>query len=188
MAALCALALAGCAVVPRYPSAFPALLAEDEHLGHAPDLSGRYVDRGEGYAPSSRPVAPASLTALLHGGAGEASAEAVAVSVEGDGTLELRSLRGGDAVAVTRRRFGEPSEGGTPANYLGVHGFVVIGLGTEHAGAGGVGGAAGDESLWLRKAEDGSLIVLHRVLFVGLLVIAPFAGRVDTWYRFPPAP
>jgi hypothetical protein len=178
------LALAACSVIPRYPNELPALQAVDERLGRAPDIRGHYADRGEGFTPSSRAAGPASLTAMLNGGSEEPRADSVAVTLGNNGTLELRSLHGTDPVAVVRRSAGSPGDGGRPSNYIGVRGFVVLALEAQHSGAAGVGAAFGDESLWLRKASDGSLIVLHRVLFGGMIAVLPFGGRIDTWYRF----
>ncbi len=43
-----------------------------------------------------------------------------------------------------------------------------------------------NEYLGFRKAVDGSLIVRHKDLTGGLIIIFPFLYKSDIWYRFPP--
>jgi hypothetical protein len=70
--------------------------------------------------------------------------------------------------------------------YYAVKGFMDIETRAEIGGIPGIGGSQEADECLLRKAVDGSLIVLYREEYVGILVIVPLWRRYDVWCRFPP--
>lgn len=75
-------------------------------------------------------------------------------------------------------KYGEP--------YFVVKGFLDITTQEEHAGAAGIGFYQKGNECFLRKAVDGSLIVLHRAQLFGAVEIVPFWSNDYIWCRFPP--
>jgi hypothetical protein len=192
--ALALAALCGCSVIPAYPTSFPELTPAEARYGVAPDIRGRYRDRGLALSPDGEELGSASLRDLLRGGArpGTASPESPELVVEVgvvDGFLELHFLRNGEEVeSLTRREVRvEQGEGADERSYVGNKGFAVLPVGTTSGGAGGVGAVVIEESLWCRRAVDGSLVVLQREFGAALLVLVPVWRTNTVWYRFPPA-
>jgi hypothetical protein len=185
--------LAGCAVVPNYPAALPELAPADARAGVSPDLTGRYADRGQGISPGGESAGERSLTELLGVRAPDGSvlgnAEVVVIAGPANGVLELRSFQGDELLGTLRRPESTAASVGSayPETYAGNKGFVFLPVETTHSGAPGVGAYATDESLWMRKAIDGSLVVLHRNAGAGVIVLLPVWRRSDVWYRFPVA-
>ena len=179
-----ALCQVGCAVIPKYPSQLSALTPAQKKFGVCPVITGRYADKGSAFSPKGKPLGQVSLSQLLHKydrqrDDGLKNADVVVVIGPANGILELQSWHGGQQLATMQRRDVYPyADTGT---YLGNKGFVCLALHAEHGGAAGIGIYASEESLWLRKAVDGSLIVLHRDLGFGLLVFAPFWGCSNKW-------
>ena len=185
--------LAGCAVVPNYPAALPELAPADTRVGVSPDITGRYTDRGQGFSPAGESEGEMSLTQLLGvrapGGSVLSNAEVVVIAGPANGVLELQSFQGDELLGTLRRPETDAASVGSayPETYAGNKGFVFLPVETTHSGSPGVGGYAIDESLWLRKAVDGSLVVLHRNVGAGVIVVVPVWRRSDVWYRFPVA-
>jgi hypothetical protein len=192
-AALLLLCLAGCAVLPDYPVALPELAPADTRAGVSPDISGRYADRGHGFSPEGEPVGEMSLTRLLgvraSDGSVPADAELVVITGPAHGRLELQAFHGDRLLAGLRHAESDAASVGStyPGTYAGNRGFVLLPVETAHGGAPGVGGYGTDQSLWLRKATDGSLVVLHRTVGAGVIVLLPVWRSSGTWYRFPVA-
>jgi hypothetical protein len=162
---LIALLLAGCAVIPDYPSQLPALMEADRRLGRCPDIAGHYQDEGRAVRPDGRPGGHVSLTRLLHDPATAIQAAADVVEVIGpkDDVVEIRSLHAGTVSATWQERkfnfFGDREAGNPGTSYVCEKGFVRP-----------------SDFVYLRKSIDGSLIALHRAS----------GGPVLLWYRFPP--
>ncbi len=185
--------LAGCAILPEYPAALPELTRADIEVGVSPDISGRYADQGQGFSPGGESVGEISLTRLLGVRAPDGSVlsdvDVVVITGPANRVLEVQSFQGEKLLGRLGRPESDAASVGSayPETYAGNKGFVFLPLETTHAGAPGVGGYATDESLWVRKAVDGSLIVLHRNAGAGVVVIVPVWGHNDVWYRFPAA-
>ena len=185
------LCLAGCAALPDYPAALPDLTPADDRVGVSPDISGRYSDRGQGFSPDGESLGEMSLTRLLGvrsaDGSVPASAEVVVITGPANGMLELQALQGDQLLATLVHPESAAASVGSiyPGTYAGNQGFVCLAVETAHGGAPGVGGYMIDESLLLRKAVDGSLVVLRRNVGAGAIVMIPVWRRSETWYRFP---
>ena len=187
-------ALSACYVIPGYPASLPALTPAEARFGVAPDIAGRYRDRGLALSPEGEELGSAFLRDLLRGEARpdaappEGPERVVEVGVV-DGVLEFHFWQDGEEVEAVRRREVrvERGEGADKQSYVGNKGFAVLPVGTTSAGDAGVGAVVIEEALWCRRAVDGSLIVLQRTVGVGLLVLAPVWGQNGVWYRFPPA-
>jgi hypothetical protein len=123
---------------------------------------------------------------------GDAAADTVTVLEPELDMIEIQLFKHGQLVAL--RRFSkytwrkawtwDSSKLGQP--YYGVKGFLEIDRGVKHGGASGLGMYATGTDCLLRKAVDGSLIVLQRKTALGAVVIVPFATRQDIWCHFPP--
>jgi hypothetical protein len=185
------LCLASCATLPDYPAALPELAPADTRAGVSPDISGRYADRGQGFSPDGQPLGETSLTRLLGiraaDGSVPESADVVVITGPTNGMLELQALQGDELLATALRPESDAASVGSvyPGTYAGSQGFVLLAAETAHGGAPGVGGYMSDESLLLRRAIDGSLIVLRRKLGAGVIAVIPVWRRSETWYRFP---
>lgn len=183
--------LVGCSVIPTYPAAFPELMPTDTRVGVSPDIAGRYADKGQGFSPEGKALGEASLTALLQArdpdGMQLAKADLVVVTGPSNGELRLQSFLGDKLLATLQRPESDLAAGGSarPGTYVGNRGFVVLPVESTSSGAAGIGGGISQEDIWLRKAQDGSLIVLHRHMGAGVVVIVPVWARNDAWYRFP---
>ena len=184
------LCLSGCAVIPKYPSQLPGLTPSQNKLGVCPIITGRYADKGSAFSPNGKLLSQVSLSQLLYQYDRQRvdvlkNADVVVVIGPANGILELQSWQGEKQLATIKRREVYPYA--DTSTYIANKGFVWLALHAEHGGSAGIGGYASDESLWLRKAVDGSLIVLHRNFGFGLLVFVPLWGSVNKWYQFPPA-
>jgi hypothetical protein len=183
--------VAGCSVIPEYPPNLPELTQADTTVGACPDIAGRFADAGQGFSPEGKARGEASLTQLLQARDPEGRTpplpDLVVVTGPAKGILELQFFQGDQLLATLRRLESPAAAVGSvyPATYAGNRGFVLLGLESSLTGAAGIGGFVSDESLWLRKAVDGSLIVLHRTMGAGVVVIVPVWGRTNVWYRFP---
>jgi hypothetical protein len=181
----------GCRVIPGYPPQLPPLATVETLRGAAPDITGRFSNKGEAFSPDGRAMGEVSLSDLIYGteGAGPGAIrrpDAVAILGPTNAVLTLKFLERNQVVSAVWRRDGHPYA--TPDTYVGNKGFNWLIVRTEHGGAAGIGGYASEESIWLRKARDGSLIVLHRKVATGMALIVPFAGAANRWCWFPATP
>jgi hypothetical protein len=181
----------GCAVVPRRPPQIPAFVPGDEKLMSCPRIAGHYTDQGEAFTVKGKGVGKVSLSQLLFGADPAcAGVDSITVREPGPDVIEMQLSKQGHSVAT--RRFSkyawhwnwDSSKLGRP--YYGVKGFMDILTKDEHGGAAPLGGYAAGKECLLRKAVDGSLVVLQREEAMGLVVIVPFYSRKDLWCRFPP--
>lgn len=185
----------GCAVTTgmERPSQIPAFAPGEEKLMSCPRITGRYADKGEAFTVKGQSVGQVSLFQLLFGNDPAcAAADAVTVLEPELDVIDIHFFKEGQPLATRRfskytwekgwnwdhRVLGQP--------YYCVNGFLEIDRGAEHHGAQGLGMFVAGKSCLLRKAVDGSLIVLQRESALGIVVIVPFAARQDIWCRFPP--
>jgi hypothetical protein len=186
----------GCAVIPDFPQELPRLVAGDEKFTSAcPDLAGRYRDKGEAFSPEGNRAGEVSLSQILHGDdAAFAEAESVVAVADRD-SIEIRSLKNGAPFALwrttylTREKY--LSEGGRASldSYICTRGFVQI-TRENHLQGEPLGAGVGSDLVFLRKAVDGSMIVLHRAdagALILWIVPVPLRRPIKLWYRFPPA-
>ncbi len=205
----------GCAAISRHPAQIPAFVSGNEQYGVAPKISGSYTNKGEAFTVEGKSLGTVLLSRLLlvdvprasswQGGVSNKvsalygddparpAADSVTVLEPEPDVFEMQFSSHGQSVAT--RRFSkytsqwtwDSAKLGQP--YNAVEGFVNITTREEHGGASGYSGGGGmyqeGEECFLRKAVDGSLIVLHRAQGFGLLLIVPFGGREDFWCRFP---
>ncbi len=190
--------LSGCFTVPQYPSSFPPLVQADTALEACPPIAGAFSDTGNAATPDGRSLGSVSLTRLLHSRAREIDgADLVLVKgPEGD-VVEIESFAGERRLAtwrqpkVSKEAYLAKGDRVVAETYLCQDGFVRLG---RQYGVGG-GGAPGlvvlgvrSDFLWLRKAIDGSLVVLHTNYDYAVINLLLPVGDVEKiWYRFPPA-
>lgn len=181
---LLALWQTGCANLPEYPSQLPALSPAQKKFGVCPVIAGRYADKGSAFSTKGEPLGKVSLSQLVHGNrsnpdTGLADADVVVVLGPEDRVLELQSWREGRQVDTMKWRGDFRYSNHNP--YICQWGFVTLFPNFQSSGAGS------DESLRLRKAADGSLIVLHHKETVDSLPYMVPVPIVDNkWYQFPP--
>jgi len=191
-------ALAGCFTIPEYPSSLPALTKVDTKLEVCPPIAGIYRDEGAAIAPDGRALGTVSLTVLLHSKAAkiEAANLVLVKGPEGD-IVEIGSYQGPRRVAdwrqtkVTKEAYLAKGDRVVAETYLCQEGFVRLGR-TYGVGAVGTPGllvfGVKSDYLRLRRAGDGSLIVLHTNWeYASIDLVIPVGGVDKIWYRFPPA-
>ena len=187
------LLVCGCNLVPKQrPPQIPAFVPGDEKLSSVPRIAGRYADKGEAFTKKGKSVGQVSLSGLLFG-SDPAYAEADVVNIvesEPD-TIVIQVLKKGQSVAQRRlskytgQWSWDSSKLGQP--YCGHHGFLLVQISVKRydGSLGPVSGGSEGVSCLLRKAVDGSLIVLQREAGT-VFVIVPLIWSNNTWYRFPP--
>lgn len=190
------LGLSGCSIFPPYPGKFPALEFVSTKLDACPSIAGRYSDTGEAVDSDGSSIGSVSLTNLLHSrNKLLAVPEAVVVGDAGD-RVQIDSFRGAERVAawqqakLTKETYLASGDGATGDTYLCQDGYVRLGrsYSTQGGGAGPfiVLGVRSD-FLWLRRSNDGSLIVLHTDLSgYAIMLLFPLGTSNKIWYRFPP--
>lgn len=190
------LALSGCSIFPPYPSNFPALEHVSTKLEACPPIAGRYSDIGEAVSADGSSVGSVSLTKLLHMRDKLLAVPEIVVSSDAGAHVQIDSFRGSERIAtwqqakLTKEAYLASGDSAAGKTYLCQDGYVRLGLsyGTQGGGAGPliVLGVRSD-FLWLRKANDGSLVVLHTDLSGYVIMLLFPVGTFDkVWYRFPP--
>ena len=185
------LLVCGCALTPKRPSQIPDFAPGDEKMMSVPRIAGRYADKGEAFTVKGKSAGQVSLSRLLFGDDPAcAGADAVTVLEPEPDVIKIQVFREGQSVAMHRfSKYAwhwnwDSSKLGQP--YYGVKGFLEIAISESHGGAPGIGMYAAGTDCLLRKAVDGTLIVLQRESSFGIIVFVPFAGRQDMWCRFSP--
>ena len=187
--------LTACAVIPAYPPGLPSLVPADTTLEACPVIAGRYADVGDATAEDGRSQGSVSLTRLLHPElTSSETPDTVVVGGPEHDLVEIESLKGHVRVAVwrqpkiTKEAYLAKGDRVVAETYLCQEGFVRLGRTYDVGAAPPVFFGFMNDFLWLRKASDGSLIVLRTSADVLLVGPVP-AGKIDkVWYRFPPAP
>jgi len=157
---------------------------------------GRYSDSGQAFTNQGISAGQMSLSKLLFG-SDQACVEADSVNVvePEPEVIDFQFCKDGQPVATRRvskytwkRATGghgvfenwDSSKYGQP--YYSVKGFLDIPIKESHDGPGIYFGT----DYLLRKAIDGSLIVVQKDSGFGVVVAVPVWGSHCTWYRFPP--
>jgi hypothetical protein len=193
------LLVCGCAAIPKPPSQIPAFAPGDEKYMSVPRIAGRYADKGEAFTDKGKNVGQASLSRLLFGDHSAcAGADTVTVVEPEPDVIEIEVFK--QWQSVEKHRFSkytwnratggrgifadwDSSKLGQP--YYGVKGFLDISISESHGGASGIGMYAAGTDCLLRKAVDGSLIVLQKESGFAIIVIVPVGGSHCIWHRFP---
>ena len=190
--------LASCCMIPQYPEILPTLVQADTKLGICPPIAGTFFDSGTAIAPDGRHLGSVSLTRLLHPQSDKRDqADVFLVKGPKGDVVEIESFVGQKRLVtwrqsvITKEAYLAKGDAVISETYLCQDGFVRLGLQYSVGVDGGPGlfllGAKG-QFLWLRKATDGSLIVLH-TNYDNLVVnfVLPI-GKIDKiWYHFMPA-
>lgn len=165
-------------------------------LDACPSIAGRYSDTGEAVDSDGSSIGSVSLTNLLHSrNKFLAVPEAVVVSDAGD-RVQFDSFRGAERVAawqqakLTKETYLASGDSAAGGAYLCQDGYVRLGRSYSIQGGGAgpliVLGVRSD-FLWLRRANDGSLVVLHTDLSgYAIMLLFPVGTSNKVWYRFPP--
>jgi len=181
-----------------YANQGDAFTVKGENLG--PVLLSRLLLIDKFQAPSWQGGISNQVHALYGANSAYADADSVIVLKKEPDMIEMQFFKQGHAVAGRRvskytwnratskgwgifanwdqNKYGEP--------YFVVKGYLDITTQEEHAGAAGIGFYQKANECLLRKAADGSLLVLHRAQLFGAVGIAPFWSNDYIWCRFPP--
>lgn len=178
--------LSGCLFLHSYPQRWSPLASISDPCGR---LAGRYSPTGEYGDPSAAGrYGPAQLLAYLHAYPEQLEErrridkiDTVELTFGGDRILRMRALQNADV--ITERTYSE-KDGTLSCNGDGAE---ILSYGPSLPGgktnplAGVTWGAT-----YLRRSDDGSLIVKTRETGVGLVfMFLPFAGGETNWVRFP---
>ena len=184
--------LTGCsfpAFPPEYPPQLPPLVPGDANSGVCPNVAGHYLDKGKALTPKGENAGEVSLSQLLHNN-DPCFAQADSVFVVGlekirlrgpgeQKVLEIKSLKNGQPFAKWRSAmdyFVDCEKG-----FVQIYCIESTGSFSGHYDIWG-----SSDSLWLRHAVDGSLIVLRKEVDWGFILLFPYRLENDLWYRFPP--
>jgi hypothetical protein len=195
-----AAALTSCGNIPQYPAVMPALAQAVPALDVCPAIAGVYADTGTAVTPDGRTLGSVSLTRLLHPDRSFAEkADVVVVKGPERDLVEIDALAGKTQLAiwrqskVTREAYLAKGDRVAGEMYGCQEGFVRLGR-QYNFGGGGAPPALGvfwwkADFLWLRKAVDGSLVILHTDYdYAAIEFIVPVGTADKVWYQFPPAP
>jgi hypothetical protein len=182
------LLLAGCSPIPPHPEGLPPLAAPGVPVERCTEIAGHYRDTGSAISGSGASLGSASLTRILHLNKSSVAADVVVLRGPHDDVLEVESFRGNASVALLKKHLiKEIHERYRPLGFACTDGFVPFHI-EMHSGSlapAPVAWFAGHE-LWLRRADDGSLVVVDIRSGGGASVI-PWGSSDNTWYSFPPA-
>ena len=182
-------ALIGCAPSHyNYPDQFPKLNETQTERDICPQITGSYVDSGSSFTEDGKPYGEASLTRLLHGEARTEGADSVTIRGPINEMIETESIKDRTPVASLKiaKRTAE-SYSKKVINYSCDEGYVWL-FKEETFGAMYPIAVLSSEYLWLRKAVDGSLIVLQTEHIGGIVIIFPWGSGKVVWHKFSPAP
>jgi len=190
-----------CSIIPTYPAGLPALTQTDTNLELCPPIAGVYMDTGNAITPDGRLLGTVSLTRLLHpltpeSDSSKADTFIVQEGVERD-LVEVESFKGQERLAtwqqpkLTKEAYLSKGDRVSADHYLCLNGYVRL-VRDDEAGGGGTIGLViltfKSDFLWLRKAVDGSLIVLHTFSdYVVINFVLPVGHGDKIWYQFQPA-
>ena len=186
---LLVLLLAGCSPIPLPPEGLPLLAAPGVPVERCTGIAGHYRDAGSAISGSGASLGPASLTRILHLNKSSAAADMVVLRGPNNDVLEVESFRGNTSVALLKKQLiKEIHEKYRPLGFACTDGFVPFHI-EMHSGSLApvpVAWFAGHE-LWLRRAADGSLVVVDIHSGGGMASLIPWGSRENTWYSFPSA-
>lgn len=187
-----ALTLTGCGTFPpNYPAGMPALASAEASLEKCTPIAGRYADAGASIRDDGTRLGAVSLTRVLHPAPPPAgTADAVVIRGPDLDVIEVESFGTGRSLGLLRQPLvKEIHEKYRSQGYACTKGFVPFRIRSDFGALAPapIAGYFSDE-LWLRKAADGSLIVLHIGSSGGLVVLVPWGSHAAEWYRFAPLP
>lgn len=186
---LIVLLLAGCSPIPPRPEGLPPLAAPGVPVERCTEIAGHYRDAGSAISGSGASLGAASLTRLLHLNKSSVVADVVVLRGPRNDVLEVESFKGNVSVAFLKKQLiKEIHEKYRPLGFACTDGFVPFHI-EMHSGSlapAPVAGFAGHE-LWLRRAADGSLVVVDIQSGGGVVGVIPWGSSENTWYSFPPA-
>ena len=187
--------VSGCAVTPKYPPQLAAFASGEEKLTSCPRIVGCYADKGEALTVEGQSAGEVSLSQLLCGDYPAcAAADTVTVLEPEPDVIEIQFSKQGQSFTALRfskytwvkawncdsRVLGRP--------YYCSKGFMIIERGSEqHMDPILASGYVVGKDCILRKAVDGSLIVLQKESSMGIFLLFPVPlPSSHTWCRFPP--
>lgn len=183
------LLLAGCSPIPPRPEGLPPLAAPGVPIERCTEIAGHYRDAGRAISGSGASLGSASLTRILHLNKSSVAADVVVLRGPRNDVLEVESFRGNASVALLRKQLiKEVHEKYRPLGFACTDGFVPFHI-EMHSGSLApvpAGGFASHE-IWLRRAADGSLVVVDIRSGGGVVGVVPWGRSENTWYSFPPA-
>jgi hypothetical protein len=186
----------GCAVPLKQPVQIPALVPGEKKFGATPNIAGSYANEGEAFTVNGKDLGPVLLSRLLMV---DNSADSVTVLQSEPEVIDMQFNKQGQSIAMRRfslytwkRATGktgifadwDSNRYGVP--YYAVKGFVDIVINQSSKGFPPIGFSVAGEECLLRKAVDGSLIVIHREESGGMVLIVPYGVSGDTWCHFSP--
>ena len=175
------LTLTSCSFL-KYPVGMPALVTTETSTGPCPPIAGRYSDAGTEFSEDGATLGSASLAHLIH--SAYPSADVVIVRGPERDVIEIESFKGQTSVAILNQQ---------KRTVFGLEGYVCVPGGflvlDSHQGgqAFGLIGTYSNNSLFLHKSTDGSLIVYQYEAEGSLLFVVPTWSSKGAWYSFPPA-
>lgn len=174
----------------------PRLADVDTTSGVCPSIAGKYLDAGDSVREdgSIELKGLVSLTYLIDGYYPTGGFDVVEIREANNRVIEIESFRESVSRNLVRKTLQSTSimaDSRAPATFICEGGFTRIFFRESAAGAsGGAGGAfiADSRGVWIRKAEDGSLVTLEKKNTFGLFFIVPFGSSKTVWSHFPMAP
>ena len=186
---IASIALIGCAPSRyNYPDQFPKLIDTATESDMCPQITGSYADSGSSFAEDGKSYGEVSLTRLLHGEIETGGANRVVIKGPTKEIIEIESFKDRAPVASLKiaKRTSE-SYAKKVINYSCDEGYVWL-FKEETFGAMYPIAVLSSEYLWLRKAVDGSLIVLQTKHISGIIIIFPWGSGDVVWHKFSPEP
>jgi hypothetical protein len=186
---LLVLPLPGCSPIPPHPEGLPPLAAAGVPVERCIEIAGHYRDAGSAISGSGASLGSASLTRILHLNKSSFAADVVVLRGPRNDVLEVESFRGNTSVALLKKQLiKEIHEKYRSLGFACTDGFVPfhIEMSSGSLAPVPVGGFAGNE-IWLRRAADGSLVVVDVHSGGGVVGVIPWGSSQNTWYSFPPA-
>jgi hypothetical protein len=183
--------LAGCISVPKPPPQFPAWTPSN-HKSAEQNISGCYQDTGLGYTTDGKCLGKFSLTSVLQRPDPSPATNNDVVVVVGpeNRRLEIQTWRENQLVSTIHRTYSKAmTSSDCKSEYNNYDEFVFLPLIMNTEAAGFILPLMfenADSIDFLRKAENGSLIVYDYHCDSGYIFFVPFHHNHSQWYRFPP--
>jgi hypothetical protein len=183
------LCLTGCSSVPKPPPQFLAWSPVDKRSGD-PIISGSYQDTGSGFSKDGKYLGQFSLTTVLQKEEAQPAINYDVVVVKGpeNHRLEFQIWHEHQLISTVQRTYSTSlSSSHCKEVYSIFDGFVWLPLLLSTEGGPFLLAFEDSEcSLYLRKAEDGSLIIYNRDFEAGEILFVPIYKNHSKWYRFKP--
>jgi hypothetical protein len=184
------LCLNGCTSVPKPPPQFPAWSPANK-TSEGPIIAGSYEDTGSGFSKDGKYLGQFSLTSVLQKEDPKPATNNDVVTVIGpkNGRLEVQSWRDDQMLSMIQRTYSKSvTTSGCKTHYDLHDGFVWLPL-CMTTDAGPILPLIFvnyDYIIYLRTAEDGSLIAYEYNCESGYCFFVPYQHNLSKWYRFKP--